>query len=218
MSNRTSRLKILFVCTGNTCRSPMAEGVLRAEIGLWGLADRVQIASAGIRPRAIGQPPTAEACIAAEGRGFSIGEQRSRSVTADDFWLFDWIICMTPAHEKALVGLLGDGKVEPCSDPDDERQTTVETDMNAAVRGVSGRVINVSLDQADTYEGDRDEAGGNASRQARVFLITAFSPDVGFREIRDPFACGQAAYDLALDQIEACCADILVQVRTSVAG
>ena len=54
--------------------------------------------------------------------------------------------------------------------------------------------------------------------QAQILLITAFSTNPGFREIADPFSQGQEAYDLALDQIERCCADIFLRVRASVAA
>jgi len=62
----------------------------------------------------------------------------------------------------------------------------------------------------------RDRRQG--SDQAQILLASAFSPYLGAIEIDDPWSLGQAAYDKALDQIEQCCADILVRIRASVAA
>ena len=102
MLERASGLNILFVCTGNTCRSPMAEGVLRAQVALWGIGDRVLIDSAGTTRWHESQPPTPEAQVAARERGYFINELRSRPVEASDFDRFDWIIGMTREHQQFL--------------------------------------------------------------------------------------------------------------------
>ena len=75
-------LSVLFVCTGNICRSPMAEGVLRAQAELWGIGDRLQVDSAGMTRWHEGEEPTQEGQIAAASRGYFIGDIKSRPITS----------------------------------------------------------------------------------------------------------------------------------------
>ncbi|MEC9367855.1 MAG: low molecular weight protein-tyrosine-phosphatase [Pseudomonadota bacterium] len=97
--------RLLFVCLGNICRSPMAEGVFRsiaAEAGIGGL----QVDSAGTGDWHVGNPPDARATRAARARGVDISGQRARQVSVDDFDSFDIILAMDSAnmaHLRALV-------------------------------------------------------------------------------------------------------------------
>ncbi len=97
--------RILFVCLGNICRSPMAEGVFRHVVGCRGAADRFLIDSAGMGSWHIGEPPDARAQAAARGRGVEISSQRARRVAADDFERFDTILAMDESNRNDLLNL-----------------------------------------------------------------------------------------------------------------
>ncbi|MGH7481816.1 MAG: low molecular weight protein-tyrosine-phosphatase [Longimicrobiales bacterium] len=84
---------ILFVCLGNICRSPLAENVSRALARDAGVADRLEIDSAGTSGWHIGEPPDARAAEEARRRGVEL-EGSSRRLDADDLDRFDYIIVM----------------------------------------------------------------------------------------------------------------------------
>lgn len=86
--------RVLFVCMGNICRSPTAEGVFRREIERLGLADRVHIDSAGTHNYHPGKAPDPRSRLAAERRGIDLSALRARQVIAEDFESFDWIVAM----------------------------------------------------------------------------------------------------------------------------
>ncbi|WP_273808051.1 MULTISPECIES: low molecular weight protein-tyrosine-phosphatase [unclassified Pseudomonas] len=87
-------MRILFVCMGNICRSPTAEGILRAKLDAAGLADAVELDSAGTGDWHVGKAPDSRAIQAAAGRGYAIGDLRARQVAEDDFQRFDLILAM----------------------------------------------------------------------------------------------------------------------------
>jgi protein-tyrosine phosphatase len=76
--------RILFVCLGNICRSPMAEGVFRRVVAEEGLSDRFVIDSAGLGDWHIGQAPDHRAQKAARTRGIDISDQSARQVVDED--------------------------------------------------------------------------------------------------------------------------------------
>lgn len=84
--------KILFVCMGNICRSPTAEGVFRARAEAAGL--RLEIDSAGTHGYHVGEPPDLRSTRHAAARGYDLTTQRSRKVAGDDFAAFDHILAM----------------------------------------------------------------------------------------------------------------------------
>ncbi len=88
------KVSVLFVCMGNICRSPTAEGVFRHMAEQAGVADQVEIDSAGTHAYHINEPPDRRAQAAAERRGISMSDIRARRVQADDFQRFDYIIAM----------------------------------------------------------------------------------------------------------------------------
>lgn len=109
--------RILFVCLGNICRSPSAEGVLRAKAD--GLGVRLEIDSAGTGDWHVGEPPYGPMQAAAKARGYDLSQLRARQVTAQDFQDFDLIIAMDdsnlsnlsriqPAGARATVALFTD--------------------------------------------------------------------------------------------------------------
>jgi protein-tyrosine phosphatase len=85
---------VLFVCMGNICRSPTAQGVFRKMVADAGISDIVQVESAGTHAYHVGEPPDARAEQAAKKRGYEIGDLRARQVTADDFRAADLILAM----------------------------------------------------------------------------------------------------------------------------
>jgi protein-tyrosine phosphatase len=86
-------LKLLLVCLGNICRSPLAEGALRARIEDSHLAGRVQVDSAGTGDWHRGEPPDRRAIACARGHGVDISGQRARQLRQEDFEGFDWLLC-----------------------------------------------------------------------------------------------------------------------------
>ena len=94
--------RIVFVCTGNICRSPTAEGVLRHLAMACGLADRIEVASAGLQDWHTGAPPDARSQAHALRRGYDHAAQRARHFTRGDFERFDWIIAMDTGHHERL--------------------------------------------------------------------------------------------------------------------
>lgn len=85
---------ILFVCMGNICRSPTAEGVFRKVVEDAGMADVINIDSAGTHAYHTGEPPDRRAQAAASRRGFELSEIRARRVVGEDFVEFDYVVAM----------------------------------------------------------------------------------------------------------------------------
>jgi len=88
------KISVLFVCMGNICRSPTAEGVFRHLVTDSGLDEHVHIDSAGTHAYHVGEPPDRRARAAAERRGISLEDIQARRVQADDFERFSYIIAM----------------------------------------------------------------------------------------------------------------------------
>ncbi|MDZ7643343.1 MAG: low molecular weight protein-tyrosine-phosphatase [Woeseiaceae bacterium] len=88
------KISILFVCMGNICRSPTAEGVFRKHLQDAGLMDVVMIDSAGTHAYHIGEPADRRAAQVAERRGFSLEGIRARRLRDDDYERFDLILAM----------------------------------------------------------------------------------------------------------------------------
>src|SRR3990170_1275890 len=87
----TAMIRVLFVCLGNICRSPIAEGVFRARVAREGLAHAIATDSAGTHDYHIGDPPDSRATAAAKRRGVDISDLRGRQVTREDFVRFDYV-------------------------------------------------------------------------------------------------------------------------------
>jgi len=96
---------VLFVCLGNICRSPTAEGVFRAACAQLGLADHVFVDSAGIGEWHIGSPPDRRAIQAARRRGYDLTGLRGRQVSAADFSRFGWILAVDLSVLHALEAI-----------------------------------------------------------------------------------------------------------------
>ena len=90
--------RILMVCTGNICRSPTAEGVLRTKLQQAGLQGQVLVDSAGTQGYHTSEAPDARAVRAAAQRGYQIGHIRARPMRPEDFAAFDWLLAMDQTH------------------------------------------------------------------------------------------------------------------------
>ena len=97
--------KVLFVCTGNICRSPTAEGVFKALIKSYRLSDQLETDSAGIGSWHEGSSPDPRSVATAKARGVDISKQKARTFKKQDFKEFDLVLCMDSSHEKHLLNL-----------------------------------------------------------------------------------------------------------------
>ncbi len=102
------KINILFVCMGNICRSPTAEGVFRHFVNEAGLADRVLVDSAGTHAYHVGEPPDRRAQAAAERRGISLDGISSRRVQESDFQRFQYVLAMDHLNLRTLSDQAGD--------------------------------------------------------------------------------------------------------------
>lgn len=156
-------MRILFVCMGNICRSPTAEGVLRARALEAGLTD-LEIDSAGTGSWHIGKAPDVRARHAAAKRHYEIGGLRGRQVSAADFRIFDLILAMD------LDNLADLKKLRP--------------------RGAN----------------------------ARLQLLLDYAPDIGTREVPDPYSGEEDGFERVLDMIELACDGLLEDIQGAKQG
>lgn len=150
--------RVLFVCTGNICRSPTAEGVFRHLIEEAGLAHAIESASAGTHGYHVGDPPDPRTIAAARRRGFDLSSQRARKVRIEDFHVYDLILAMDSDHLAHLESLR----------PNDSR--------------------------------------------AEIRLFLAYHPDIGHRDVPDPYYGGPEGFEQVLEMIEHATRALLRQV------
>lgn len=93
---------VLFVCLGNICRSPTAEGVFRALCEKEGAGVRIRIDSAGTAAYHVGKPPDRRAQAAARRRGVELSALRARQVSDEDFEQFDYVLAMDEENLREL--------------------------------------------------------------------------------------------------------------------
>lgn len=96
------RLSVLLVCTGNICRSPTGEGVLRERARRRGLAERIEIRSAGTHDYHVGESPDARTVKHARTRGYDLSAQRAMQVSREHFEEYDYILAMDHGHLRIL--------------------------------------------------------------------------------------------------------------------
>ncbi len=102
MSPADPVIRVLFLCTGNTCRSPLAAAALRDELGADG--ERVEVRSAGTSAWD-GQPASEGSVAVAAREGLDLAAHRSRRVTVSEVRAADWVFVMEPLHRVALEAL-----------------------------------------------------------------------------------------------------------------
>ncbi|HWF33128.1 MAG TPA: low molecular weight protein-tyrosine-phosphatase [Solirubrobacteraceae bacterium] len=134
-------MRLLFVCLGNICRSPTAEGAMRTLVREAGLHEQIEIDSAGTGSWHVGSAPDERATAAAAGRGVVL-EGSARRVRLEDFDDFDLILAMDSANLSDLRALA----------PDGERRAKVRLlrEFDPASEGAD------DLDVPDPYYGDGD--------------------------------------------------------------
>jgi protein-tyrosine phosphatase len=98
-------MRVLFVCLGNICRSPTAEGVLRHKLAVVGLQDLVTVDSAGTSDWHVGKPVDVRTRQAAQRRGYDLSALRGRQVLAADFQRFELILAMDQSNLQHLHSL-----------------------------------------------------------------------------------------------------------------
>lgn len=149
---------VLFVCLGNICRSPTAEGVFRERAARAGMANRIVIASAGTGDWHVGEPPDRRAIVHAAKRGYDLRKQRARQICDDDFRRFHWILAMDRANL---------------------------------------REVNAMRPQ---------------SHEGHVGLFLDLAPELGVREVPDPYYGGTDGFEHVLDLIEAASDSLLEKI------
>ncbi len=145
---------ILFVCTANICRSPMAAALMRQRIAELGLNGQVEVQSAGIWARE-GEPASQGAALALEQRGISLAEHRSTAMSAALLERASIVLVMEETHRRFLFHL----------DPKHLNKVFLLTEM-------MGR----SEEIADPYGGSPEEYAATADKLDR--LITAALPRI----------------------------------------
>ena len=119
----SARLAVLVVCTGNICRSPTGEGVLRHRAKARGLDERLEIRSAGTHDYHVGECPDGRSMKHALKRGYDLSAQRAMQLARDHFAAYDYILAMdrghlrivkqmAPAGSRARLGLFLDASAK----------------------------------------------------------------------------------------------------------
>ena len=126
------KTKVLFVCMGNICRSPTAEGSFRSIVSKQELSDFFEIDSAGTHAYHIGNPPDSRSLQSARKYGVDLSNQRARQIHESDFYYYDHIIAMdtdnidilksicptdSQSQIKLLLNYLPDSNLQSVPDP-----------------------------------------------------------------------------------------------------
>ncbi len=152
-------MKILFVCLGNICRSPTAEGVMRAIAAREAPELALHLDSAGTAAYHAGSAPDARTVAAAARRGYRLAHLRARVVSPEDFSVFDLILAM-----------------------DEDNLAVLRKRAPAAAQG-------------------------------RLRLFLEFAPELGRREVPDPYYGGPNGFEEVLDLTEAAARGLLAYLR-----
>ena len=102
LKKRLNKHRILFVCMGNICRSPSAEGIFRHLVTQRGLADQFDIASAGTDSYHVGAGADVRSLAAARLRGYDLNQHCARQIAPDDWQLYDWLIAMDSRNWRRM--------------------------------------------------------------------------------------------------------------------
>ena len=104
-------VRVLFVCMGNICRSPVAQGVFEDVLRREGLTEEVFVDSAGTGPWYVGSPPDERAQESAGLRGLDISGQRARRISPEDCASFDYVLTMDEENYRMVYALCRGGAV-----------------------------------------------------------------------------------------------------------
>lgn len=100
-------VNLLFICLGNICRSPIAEGVMREKVRKAGLQDRVRVDSCGTSAHHVGEAPDPGSVRICRLNGLDIRQQRSRQLHPKDAERFQWLVCMDGSNLKRVKRAAG---------------------------------------------------------------------------------------------------------------
>ncbi len=103
------KVSVLFICMGNICRSPTAQGVFRKLVEAEGLSDWIATDSAGTIAYHVGQPPDRRASETAVKRGIDLSDLRARRAITEDFERFDYLLAMDRDNYHDLLGICPPG-------------------------------------------------------------------------------------------------------------
>jgi protein-tyrosine phosphatase len=103
------KVKVLFVCMGNICRSPTAHGVFRNLVHTAGLAERIEVDSAGTHAYHVGNPPDKRARATAARRGVDLEDLRARQVRPEDIEYYDYVLAMDQDNYHGLSAICPPG-------------------------------------------------------------------------------------------------------------
>lgn len=107
--NQNHKVKVLFVCMGNICRSPTAQGVFEKQVRDAGLEALIGIDSAGTHAYHVGNGADSRAQATARNRGIDLSPQRARQVRGDDFEVFDYVLAMDSDNYDILANACPSG-------------------------------------------------------------------------------------------------------------
>ncbi|NOQ69309.1 MAG: low molecular weight phosphotyrosine protein phosphatase [Gammaproteobacteria bacterium] len=144
-------IKVLFVCMGNICRSPTAEGVFRHKVEQLSLENKISIDSAGTHAYHVGSSPDTRAQNAALKRDIDLSSQCARRVSSDDFSEFDYIVAMDESNKDDLLSICPAGyanRVHLFLDFADSNETEVPDPYYGQGRGFE-IVLNLVEDASD---------------------------------------------------------------------
>lgn len=154
------KIKVLFCCMGNICRSPTAEGIFRQQLAVAGMSDRIEIDSVGTHDYHIGSPPDNRTRLAALQRGYDLSNLRGRQVELKDFQKFDYILAMDRAnladlericppqlrHKLSLFMEISCGERRDVPDPYHGGREGFENVLNMLEDGASGLLTRLSVE------------------------------------------------------------------------
>lgn len=109
---QNQRVRVLFVCLGNICRSPMAEIIFRDKVQRAGLDDVIEIESGGTGSWHVGERPDRRAMREVERRGLSVGDMRARQISADDLVRADHVLAMDVSNLNTVRRMLRNSGVD----------------------------------------------------------------------------------------------------------
>jgi protein-tyrosine phosphatase len=155
-------IKVLFVCMGNICRSPTAEGVFNHLVQQAGLSKRIIVDSVGTHDYNLGKPPDSRAQATAFKRGIDLSAHRARQVTLEDVIEFDYVLAMDRYNYQTLQSIIP------------------------------------------------------PEHKSKLHLFLDFAPQLGTREVPDPYEGGENGFEHVLNLIEAASQGLLDKIRASV--
>ena len=99
------KIRVLFVCMGNICRSPTAQGIFETLVEREGFGHLIEVDSAGTHAYHVGNPPDSRAQDIARRRGFDLSSQRARKAQSEDFKNFDYLVAMDQDNFHGLMSI-----------------------------------------------------------------------------------------------------------------